>query len=348
MEDGCGFQARHRRRRVRGAGRASQAFREVATKLKGHPGIFVSVTKGIEFETGDTMSRILRELVRRIASWRCPGQASHAKWRWEFRRLSCARARERRDGEDGAGTFSPAGISDLSQHGCHRCGIRRRVEERHRHRGGRGRRAGLRRQHEGGAGHAGVVGDAAAGRGVRRAGGNVRGLERLGDLMLTCFSKQSRNRDLGERLGRGESIDAIQASQPKLAEGYPTARSAYRLAREKKVATPVIDEVHAMLYEAKNPKLAVRGFDFAGRQGGGLIAVKVRRFLSKFWPIHLLTRVSAIKTLHCVKLCSAVRADALRGEGVKRFFRIFRIAKVRRAGARFYIQDRQSLRDAAF
>ncbi len=76
--------------------------------------------------------------------------------------------------------------------------------------------------------------------------------------MLTCFSKQSRNRDLGERLGRGESIEKIQASQPKLAEGYPAARSAYRLAREKKVPTPVIDEVHAMLYEAKNPKLAVR------------------------------------------------------------------------------------------
>src|ERR1700722_7485488 len=39
----------------------SQAFREVAVKLKGHPGIFVSVTKGIEYETGETMSRILLE-----------------------------------------------------------------------------------------------------------------------------------------------------------------------------------------------------------------------------------------------------------------------------------------------
>ncbi|MBU6410262.1 MAG: NAD(P)-binding domain-containing protein, partial [Verrucomicrobia bacterium] len=39
----------------------SQSFREVAAGLKGHPGIFVSVTKGIEFQTGETMSRILRE-----------------------------------------------------------------------------------------------------------------------------------------------------------------------------------------------------------------------------------------------------------------------------------------------
>jgi glycerol-3-phosphate dehydrogenase (NAD(P)+) len=84
------------------------------------------------------------------------------------------------------------------------------------------------------------------------------GLSGLGDLMLTCFSKQSRNRDLGERLGRGETIQAIVASHPKLAEGYPTARSAHRLAREKKVATPIIDEVHAMLYEGKEPKKAVR------------------------------------------------------------------------------------------
>jgi glycerol-3-phosphate dehydrogenase (NAD(P)+) len=59
-------------------------------------------------------------------------------------------------------------------------------------------------------------------------------------------------------LGRGETISAIQASHPKLAEGYPTARSAYRLARGKKVATPIMDEIHAMLYENKNPKQAVR------------------------------------------------------------------------------------------
>jgi glycerol-3-phosphate dehydrogenase (NAD(P)+) len=84
------------------------------------------------------------------------------------------------------------------------------------------------------------------------------GLSGFGDLMLTCFSKQSRNRDLGERLGRGETMAAIQASHPKLAEGHPTARSAHRLAREKKVPVPIIDEVYALLYEGKDPKRAVR------------------------------------------------------------------------------------------
>ena len=63
---------------------------------------------------------------------------------------------------------------------------------------------------------------------------------------------------LGQRLGRGESMQAIQDSHPKLAEGYPTARAAYRLAREKNVPTPIMDEVYALLYEGKEPKKAVR------------------------------------------------------------------------------------------
>ena len=84
------------------------------------------------------------------------------------------------------------------------------------------------------------------------------GLSGMGDLMLTCFSRQSRNRDLGERLGKGEPIEKIIASRPKLAEGYPTARSAYRLARDLRVDTPIMDEVHAMLYEGKPPRDSVR------------------------------------------------------------------------------------------
>jgi glycerol-3-phosphate dehydrogenase (NAD(P)+) len=89
------------------------------------------------------------------------------------------------------------------------------------------------------------------------------GLSGLGDLTVTCFSKQSRNRALGERLGRGETMAAILASAPKLAEGYPTARSAHRLARTLGVVTPIIDEVHAMLYETKNVRQAVQ--DLLGR-----------------------------------------------------------------------------------
>jgi len=84
------------------------------------------------------------------------------------------------------------------------------------------------------------------------------GLSGLGDLMVTCFSKLSRNRGFGERVGRGEKPEAIAASMIAVAEGYPTARSAYQLARRHKVVTPVIDEVYAMLYEAKDVGHAVR------------------------------------------------------------------------------------------
>lgn len=84
------------------------------------------------------------------------------------------------------------------------------------------------------------------------------GLSGLGDLMVTCFSKLSRNRGFGERTGHGEKPLEIAASTLAVAEGYPTARSAYRLARKYSVSTPVIDEVHAMLFEGKNVAQAVR------------------------------------------------------------------------------------------
>jgi glycerol-3-phosphate dehydrogenase (NAD(P)+) len=84
------------------------------------------------------------------------------------------------------------------------------------------------------------------------------GLSGLGDLMVTCFSKHSRNRGFGERVGRGEKPADIAASMLAVAEGYPTSRSAYQLARKHSVVTPVIDEVYAMLYEGKNVAQAVR------------------------------------------------------------------------------------------
>lgn len=84
------------------------------------------------------------------------------------------------------------------------------------------------------------------------------GLSGLGDLMVTCFSRLSRNRGFGERVGGGEKPADIAAGMVAVAEGYPTARSAYQLARKHRVVTPVIDEVFAMLYEQKNVAQAVR------------------------------------------------------------------------------------------
>ena len=73
------------------------------------------------------------------------------------------------------------------------------------------------------------------------------GLSGIGDLMVTCFSRHSRNRGLGERLGRGESLAAVSASMVMVAEGVPTAASARECAQKLGVATPIIDEVYAAI-----------------------------------------------------------------------------------------------------
>jgi len=90
------------------------------------------------------------------------------------------------------------------------------------------------------------------------------GLSGLGDLTVTCFSKLSRNRAFGEQLGRGAAVMELLASSPHVVEGYPTARSAWQLARKHGVSTPVIEQVHAVLYESKDVKAAVR--DLTGRE----------------------------------------------------------------------------------
>jgi len=236
----------------------SQSFREVAAKFKGHPGVVVSVTKGIEFETGETMSRILREHLpaNRVAALSGPsfarevaqgipttvvcaseseGTARTVQGLFHRPEFRIYRSTDILGVEYGGALKNiiaiAAGVSDGLGYGDNtKAGlVTRALSEM--------RRLGVA---------CGAQAD------------TFSGLSGLGDLMLTCFSKQSRNRDLGERLGRGETMEAIQASHPKLAEGYPTARSAHRLAREKKVPTPIIDEVHALLYEGKDPKKAVR------------------------------------------------------------------------------------------
>lgn len=84
------------------------------------------------------------------------------------------------------------------------------------------------------------------------------GLSGLGDLMVTCFSKLSRNRGFGERIGRGELPEAIAASMTAVAEGYPTARAAWQLATAKEVPAPILAEVFAMLYEGKPARQALQ------------------------------------------------------------------------------------------
>jgi glycerol-3-phosphate dehydrogenase (NAD(P)+) len=84
------------------------------------------------------------------------------------------------------------------------------------------------------------------------------GLSGIGDLIVTAFSRHSRNRGFGERLGRGETSAQIAGSMQAVAEGVKTAKSAWQLAQRHGVDVPITREVHAILYEGKSPKQAVR------------------------------------------------------------------------------------------
>src|SRR5690242_21856934 len=79
------------------------------------------------------------------------------------------------------------------------------------------------------------------------------GLSGAGDLVATCFSQLSRNRRVGEELGKGRTLDEITSSMQTVPEGIPTAKSAYECARKLNVATPVIDEVYALVHRGKAP-----------------------------------------------------------------------------------------------
>ncbi len=85
------------------------------------------------------------------------------------------------------------------------------------------------------------------------------GLSGIGDLIVTCTSRHSRNRHVGEELGKGRTLAEIQQAMGlSVAEGVATAESAYRLACQVGVDAPIIHEVYASLYEGKDPRRAVK------------------------------------------------------------------------------------------
>ena len=77
----------------------------------------------------------------------------------------------------------------------------------------------------------------------------VSGLSGVGDLIVTCTSVHSRNRYVGERLGRGEKMDAILGSMQMVAEGVWNARAICAIAKEKGVEMPITELVAKLCYE---------------------------------------------------------------------------------------------------
>ena len=83
------------------------------------------------------------------------------------------------------------------------------------------------------------------------------GLSGIGDLMVTCMSKHSRNRGVGERLGKGETLEEIMASMKMVAEGVWNCQAAKELAGELGVPVPITEQVNAVVHEGKDPRQAV-------------------------------------------------------------------------------------------
>jgi len=83
------------------------------------------------------------------------------------------------------------------------------------------------------------------------------GLTGLGDLVTTCVSPKSRNRSVGEKLGRGKSIKTIMSNMEMVAEGVETVKAVYQLSRKYNVSMPITTEVYNIIYKRKKPSKAV-------------------------------------------------------------------------------------------
>lgn len=83
------------------------------------------------------------------------------------------------------------------------------------------------------------------------------GLSGIGDLILTCTGDLSRNRTVGLRIARGESLEEISRSMVAVAEGVITTRSLRQLAAREQVDMPIAEQVYQILYQGKEPMEAL-------------------------------------------------------------------------------------------
>jgi glycerol-3-phosphate dehydrogenase (NAD(P)+) len=79
------------------------------------------------------------------------------------------------------------------------------------------------------------------------------GLAGLGDLLVTCYSKYSRNRSVGEKVARGRTLNDVLAETEMAPEGVWTVKSALALAKKMKIEMPITEQVHAVLFDGRAP-----------------------------------------------------------------------------------------------
>lgn len=84
------------------------------------------------------------------------------------------------------------------------------------------------------------------------------GLAGIGDLVVTCMSRHSRNRHLGEQISSGKCLDEVLNEMEMVAEGVRTTRSVYNLAKHHGVEMPITEAVHSILFDDKSPRKMVK------------------------------------------------------------------------------------------
>ena len=80
------------------------------------------------------------------------------------------------------------------------------------------------------------------------------GLTGIGDLIVTCNSRHSRNREVGEKLGKGEKIESILRDMKMVAEGVPTVKAVYFSSEKNRIDIPIISGIYDVIYKGENPK----------------------------------------------------------------------------------------------
>lgn len=83
------------------------------------------------------------------------------------------------------------------------------------------------------------------------------GLSGIGDLIATCLSQHSRNRFVGEAIGRGQSLDEVLSKMTMVAEGVKTAKSVHQLINKYGVNMPISEAIYTVLFMGQNPVKAV-------------------------------------------------------------------------------------------
>lgn len=78
------------------------------------------------------------------------------------------------------------------------------------------------------------------------------GLAGVGDLIVTCISPEGRNRTVGERIGKGQTIKQILNDMESVAEGVPTTKAVHELSKKHGVEMPITHGIYAVLYEDRD------------------------------------------------------------------------------------------------